>query len=164
MVLQLVRFVSSRQNAQQDRKAYLYDPNADEAALHNDLYDYLWSALGSTVDIEVQQIGGGRVDLRAKYAGFSIYLELKVDDTKKSLSEKAAYLNQAATYQATDIRIGFVVALRTRAFPQGGAHPHLTSLFTHAVVDVAGDEQLRHLVLVDIPGNRSSPALKKATT
>lgn len=164
VLLQMVRFVSSRQNAQENRKAYLFDPNADEAALHNDLFDYLWSALGSTVDIEVPQIGGGRVDLRVKYAGFSIYLELKVDDTKKPLSEKGAYLNQAATYQATDIRIGFVVALRTHAFPRGGAHPHLTSLFTHAVVDVEGDEQPRQLVLVDVPGNRSSPAVKKAKT
>ncbi|MUL84767.1 MULTISPECIES: hypothetical protein [unclassified Mycolicibacterium] len=164
VILQMVRFVGSRQNAQKNRRPYLFDPNADEAALHDDLFDYLWSALGQIVDIEVPQIGGGRVDLRVKYASFSIYLEVKVDDTKKALSEKGAYLNQAATYQATDVRIGFVVALRTRAYPTGGAHPHLTSLFTHAVVDVEGDEQPRQLVLVDVPGNRSSPAAKKAKT
>ncbi|MEP9394367.1 hypothetical protein ABLE94_19225 [Gordonia sp. VNK1] len=162
VLLQMVRFVSSRQNAQENRRAYLYDPNADEAALHDDLYEYLWSAFGATVDTEVQQIGGGRADLRIKYAGFSIYLELKADDTKKPLSEKGAYLSQAATYQATDIRIGFVVALRTRAYPTGAPHPHLTSLFTHAVVDVEGDDQPRYLILVDVPGNRSSPAAKKA--
>ncbi|MGA5538620.1 hypothetical protein [Mycolicibacterium nivoides] len=150
------------QNAQENRRAYLFDPNADEADLHDDLYDYLWSAFGATVDIEVQQIGGGRADLRIKYAGFSIYLELKVDDTKKPLSAKGAYLNQAATYLATDIRIGFVVALRTRPYSTGAPHPHLTSLFTHQVVDVVGDDVARHLVLADVPGNRSSPAAKKA--
>lgn len=162
VLLQMVRFVSSRQNAQENRRAYLFDPNADEAALHDDLYDYLWSAFGATVDTEVQQIGGGRADLRIKYAGFSIYLELKADDTKKPLSAKGAYLNQAATYQATDIRIGFVVALRTRAYPTGAPHPHLTSLFTHEAVVVMGDDQPRHLILVDVPGNRNSPAAKKA--
>lgn len=162
VLLQMVRFVGSRQNAQENRRAYLFDPNADEAALHDDLYDYLWSAFGATVDTEVQQIGGGRADLRIKYAGFSIYLELKADDTKKALSAKGAYLNQTATYQATDIRIGFVVALRTRAYPTGAPHPHLTSLFTHEAVDVVGDDQARHLILVDVPGNRSSPAAKKA--
>lgn len=162
VVLQMVRFVGSRQNAQENRKPYLYDPDADEDALHEDLYDYLWSALGPAVDIEVQQVGGGRADLRVKYTGFSLYLELKVDDTMKPLSKKGAYLNQAATYQATDVRIGFVVALRVKAFPHAGPHPHLTSLFTHATVDVAGDDQLRHLVLVEVPGNRSSPAAKKA--
>lgn len=162
IVLQIVRFVGNRQNAQENRKPYLFDANADEDALHEDLYDYLWSALGHAVDIEVQQVGGGRADLRVKYTGFSVYLELKLDDTMKPLSEKGAYLNQAVTYQATDVRIGFVVALRVKAFPQAGAHPHLTSLFTYATVDVAGDEQLRHLVLVEVPGNRSSPAAKKA--
>lgn len=162
VVLQMVRFVGNRQNAQENRKPYLFDPDADEDALHEDLYDYLWSAFGPSVDIEVPQIGGGRVDVRIKYAGFSIYLELKVDDTKKPLSEKGAFLNQAVTYQATDVRIGFVVALRVKAFPEAGAHPHLTSLFTHAVVTVKGDAELRHLVLVEIPGNRSSPAAKKA--
>lgn len=162
VVLQMVRFVGNRQNAQENRKPYLFAPDADEDALHEDLYDYLWSALGPWVDIEVQQVGGGRADLRVKYTAFSVYLELKVDDTMKPLSEKGAYLNQAVTYQATDVRIGFLVALRVKAFPQAGAHPHLTSLFTHATVDVAGDDQLRHLLLVEVPGNRSSPAAKKA--
>lgn len=162
VMLQMVRFVGNRQNAQENRKPYLFDQNAIEGDLHEDLYDYLWSALGHAVDIEVPQVGGGRADLRVKYTAFSVYLELKLDDTTKPLSEKGAYLNQAVTYQATDVRIGFVVALRVKAFPQAGSHPHFTSLFTHATVEVAGEDQVRHLVLVDVPGNRSSPAAKKA--
>lgn len=162
LVLAMVRFVGSRQNAQESRRPYLFDPDANEDALHEDLYDYLSYVVGPLLDIEVQQVGGGRADLRVKYAGFSVYLELKSDDTMKPLSDKGAYLQQAVTYQATDVRIGFVVALRVKAFPQAGAHPHLTSLFTHATVDVAGDAEKRHLVLVEVPGNRSSPAAKKA--
>lgn len=162
LVWALVRFVASRQNAQESRRPYLFDPDANEDALHEDLYDYLSYAVGPSLDIEVQQVGGGRADLRVKYAGFSVYFELKSDDTMKPLAEKGAYLNQAVTYQAADVRIGFVVALRVKAFPQAGAHPHLTSLFTHATVDVAGDVAQRHLVLVEVPGNRSSPAAKKA--
>lgn len=162
LVLAMVRFVGNRQNAQENRRPYLFDPDANEDALHEDLYDYLSYVVGPSLDIEVQQVGGGRADLRVKYAGFSVYLELKSDDTKMPLSKKGAYLNQAATYQATDVRIGFVVALRVKAFPQAGAHPHLTSLFTHATVDVTGDDDPRHLVLVEVPGNRSSPAAKKA--
>ncbi|RLV55973.1 hypothetical protein D9V41_08735 [Aeromicrobium phragmitis] len=162
LVLAMVRFVGSRQNAQESRRPYLFDPLASESALHEDLYDYLSYAVGPLLDIEVQQVGGGRADLRVKYGGFSVYLELKSDDTMKPLSDKGAYLQQAVTYQATDVRIGFVVALRVKAFPQAGAHPHLTSLFTHATADVAGDADKRHLVLVEVPGNRSSPSAKKA--
>ena len=158
----MVRFVGSRQNAQESRRPYLFDADAKEDALHEDLYDFLSYMVGPFLDIEVQDVGGGRADLRVKYSGFSVYLELKSDDTMKALSDKGAYLHQAVTYQATDVRIGFVVALRVKAFPQAGAHPHLTSLFTHATVDVVGDAEQRHLVLVEVPGNRSSPSAKKA--
>ena len=162
VLLQLVRFVGSRANVQADRKSYLFDPAADEAALHADLIDYLYSALGPTVEMEIPNVGGGRADIRVKYATFSVYLELKADDTKKVLSEKKAFVNQTVTYQATDIGIGFLVALRTKAFPTAGAHPHLVSLFEHITVDVTGDNLPRHLVLVDVPGNRTSPSKKKA--
>lgn len=162
VLLQVVRFVGNRQNVQADRKPYLFDPAADEHALHEDLIDFLYSALGPTVEMEIPNVGGGRVDIRVKYSTFSIYLELKVDATKKTLSDKRAYLNQAATYQATDVRIGFLVALRTKAFPTGGAHPHLVSLFEHATVDVPGDDAPRHLVLIDVPGSRTSPSNKEA--
>lgn len=159
---QLIRFVGYRQNAQEDFHGYLFKDDADEKDLHKDLAQYLYSVFGSSLDIEVAHIGGGRVDLRLKHNGFSIYLELKIDDTRKPLADKGAYVNQAATYQAVDIRIGFVVALRTKAFPKNAAHPHLTSLFDHTTVDVAGDSVPRHLVIVQVPGNRSAPSSKKA--
>jgi hypothetical protein len=160
LFLQLVRFVGYRQNAQEDFHAYLFAADADEKDLHKDLAQYLHGAFGPALDIEVAHIGGGRVDLRLKYDAFSFFLELKIDDTKKALVDKGAYVNQAATYQAADIRIGFLVALRTQAFPRGAAHPHLTSLFTHTTVDVVGDSVPRHLVMIQVPGNRSAPSAK----
>lgn len=163
VVFAMVRFVGLLQSVQADAREYLFEAAPTEKSLQHDLHQFLLLAFGpDAVGIEVSQVGGGRADLRVQFAGFSVYLELKVDDTKLPLSEKGAYLNQAATYQATDVRIGFVVALRTKRFPQAGAHAHLTSLFTHATVDVAGDTERRHLVLVEVPGNRSSPAAKKA--
>lgn len=162
VLLQMVRFVGNRENLQADRKPYLFDPAADENALHEDLIDFLYSGLGSKVEMEIPNVGGGRADIRIKYGTFSIYLELKVDHTKKVLAEKKAFVNQAVTYQATDVRIGFLVALRTKAFPPGGAHPHLVSLFEHTSVNVTGDDVHRHLILVDVPGNRTSPSDKKS--
>lgn len=162
VLLQLVRFVGNRENVQADRKRYLFDPAASENALHEDLNDYLYSTLGPAVEMEVPNVGGGRADIRVKYGAFSIYLELKVDDTMRVLAEKKAFVNQAVTYQATDVRIGFLVALRRKAFPNGRAHPHLVSLFEHTTVDVKGDDAPRHLVLVDVPGNRTAPSEKNA--
>lgn len=162
LLLQLIRFVVYRQNAQEDFHPYLFSDDADEKDLHKDLAQYLHGAFGPALDIEVAHIGGGRVDLRLKYDEFSIFLELKIDATKKPLADIGAYVNQAATYQAADIRIGFLIALRTKAFPKGGAHPHVTSLFTHTTVDVIGDSVPRHLVMIQVPGNRSAPSSKAA--
>lgn len=159
---QLIRFAGYRQNAQEDFFPYLYSDEADEKDLHKDLAQHLNMFFGPALDIEVAHIGGGRVDLRLKFDAFAIYLELKIDDTQKPLIDKGAYVNQAATYQAADVRIGFLVALRTKAFPKNAAHPHLTSLFTHTTVDVAGETVPRHLVMVQIPGNRSAPSSKTA--
>lgn len=158
----MIRFVADRLNVQSDWKPYLFREDADENDLHQDLYDYLMSALGPTVEKEVQHIGGGRVDIRLKHSTFALHLELKADETKKALSDKTAYVKQAVSYQTSDIRLGFLVALRLKAFPAGNASPHITSLFGATTFDVPGDNAPRHLILVDVPGNRTRPSAMNA--
>jgi hypothetical protein len=75
--------------------------------------------------------------------------------------DKTAYLKQAVAYQATDVRIGFLVALRTKAFDPTGPSPHLSALFEHTTFDVDGDPVPRHIVLVQVPGNRTRPSRMK---
>jgi HEAT repeat protein len=157
----LVRFVSDRLDAPPSRKAYLFVPDPTERQLHQDLYEYLKSGDFSTViDREVSEVGGGRTDLRVGVPalGFSVYIELKVDDSRKPLCGKLAYVRQTVAYQGTDVRIGFLVALRTRAFAEGEPTPHLTSLFKHTTVNVEGDDAARHIILIDLPGNRTAPS------
>jgi hypothetical protein len=51
LLVLLVRFVADRINAQANRKNYLFDPEANENDLHQDLYDYLRSTdLGATTE------------------------------------------------------------------------------------------------------------------
>jgi hypothetical protein len=158
----LVRFVANRANAQSDRKKYLFDPDAREDNLQQDLYDYLLSTdLGAKAEMEVQHIGGGRVDIRIQFDGFGLHIELKADDTMVPMTDKSAYLKQAVAYQTTDVRIGFLVALRLKAFDSTGPSPHLTALFEHTTFDVTGDSRPRHIVLVQVPGNRTKPSRMK---
>jgi hypothetical protein len=155
----IIQFVSSRTNAQSDLYPYLFDPTAVEDHIHKDLLGYLKSGShGAITEYEVQHVGGGRIDLRLKFSGFSICIEMKVDSTKKPLSDKQAYLKQAVTYQTTDIRIGFLIALRHKAFDPTGAPPHLSALIGHTVFDVPGDPVPRHIVTVDVPGSRTKPS------
>ncbi|OQO89656.1 hypothetical protein B1813_22390 [Saccharomonospora piscinae] len=158
LLLLVIRFVADRVNAQSDRKSYLFRDDADENDLHQDLYDYLMSVLGPTVELEVPHIGGGRVDIRVRYSAFALHLELKADHTKKDLLEKRSYMKQAVSYQATDISLGFLVALRLKAFPSGEPLPLITSLFNATTINVPGDKAPRHLILVSVPGNKTRPS------
>ncbi|MFF5261732.1 hypothetical protein ACFY4C_22545 [Actinomadura viridis] len=79
----VIRFVADRVNAQAHREEYLFRHDANEDDLYQDLYDYLMSALGPSTEMEVQHIGGGRVDIRGTYGTFAVHLELKADDTTK---------------------------------------------------------------------------------
>ncbi len=155
----IVRFVASRLNAQANVHPYLFDPDATEDAIHRDLRDYLYSSeLGSLVEFEVQHVGGGRIDLRAKFDGFAVHIELKVDSTKIPIDDKTAYLHQAAAYGVADVRIGFLVALRHKAFNATGPPPHISALIGHTVIDIQGDVVPRHIVTVEMPGSRTSPS------
>jgi hypothetical protein len=158
----MIRFVTTRTNAQSDLYAYLFDPEAKEDAIHRDLYDYLASSeLGSVTEFEVQHVGGGRVDLRLKFDGFAIHIEMKFDATRVPMNDKTAYLKQAAAYQGTDIRIGFLVALRHKAFDASGPPPHLSTLIGHTAFDIDGDPVPRHIITVQVPGSRTKPSRMK---
>ncbi|MFD8493327.1 hypothetical protein [Amycolatopsis sp. NPDC059657] len=155
----IIRFVTTRTNAQSNLYPYLFDPNATEDAIHLDLFNYLMSSeLGSITEYEVQHVGGGRIDLRLKFDGFAIHIEMKVDSTKVPMANKTAYLKQAASYQGTDIRIGFLVALRHKAFDASGPPPHLSTLIGHTEFDIKGDPAPRHIITVAVPGSRTKPS------
>ncbi|WP_157575933.1 hypothetical protein [Mycobacterium sp. GA-2829] len=157
-VLRLVlNFVVSRTAGESGHYPYLFDPSAVESAIQEDLYNYLVAALGARAEYEVSHVGGGRVDLRLKFGDFAIHIEMKVDDTQVPMSDKSAYLKQAATYQGNDIRIGFLIALRHKAFPKGPP-PHLTSLMQHTAFDIPSDPVPRHIVTVAVPGSRTKPS------
>ncbi|MCM3886700.1 hypothetical protein [Frankia sp. R82] len=155
----VVQFVSSRTNAQSDLYPYLFDPKAIEGDIHKDLLGFLQSSShGAITRYEEQHVGGGRIDLRLWFGGFSLCIEMKVDSMRQPLSDKQAYLKQAVTYQTTDIRIGFLVSLRHKAFDPTGAPPHLSALIGHTVFDVPGDSVPRHIVTVGVPGSRTRPS------
>jgi hypothetical protein len=110
---QLIKFVRQRLNSQEASKAYLFDADADEHDLHVDLYEWLSQGeLGSATNVEVQEVGAGRVDIQIQFTGFHFYLELKADETAVPVANKATYIKQTVSYQAADVRIGFLVVLR----------------------------------------------------
>lgn len=120
--------------------------------IHLNLYDYITgSELGSITEFEVQHVGGGRIDLRLKFDGFAIHIEMKVDSTQLPMDDKTAYLKQTAAYQGADVRIGFLITLRHKAFDPSGPPPHLSALIGHTQFDIDGDPIPRHIITVQVP-------------
>lgn len=156
---QLIRFVSRRMNTQESSKAYLFAEDANEHDLHADLYDWLCNgSLSGITNVEVQEVGAGRVDIQVTFPGFRLYLELKADETMVPVEEKHKYIKQTATYQATDVQIGFLVVLRLAAPKDKGPSPHLRDYVNHTTIEIPGGRDERHVVMLEIPGRQTKPS------
>lgn len=156
---QLIKFVARRLNTQESSKKYLFDSEANEHDLHSDLYDWLSQGqLSSATNVEVQEIGAGRVDIQIAFSGFHLYLELKADATATPMDGKAAYIKQTVSYQASDVRIGFLVVLRLTPPQDKSPSMHLTEYVSHTTVHVKDSDTERHVVMLEVPGNRTKPS------
>lgn len=152
----VVSFVYDRERATSATRPYLFDQNAIEEHLASDLQDYLVGCgqLGS-VRTEVRRVGGGRVDIEFAFSGFNLYIELKADSTAVALGDKGAYLRQTASYQSTDVRVGFLLVLKILK-PKTVA-THLTdNVEVVTVLDTNG--QARHVVALTLSGGRTTPS------
>ncbi len=156
---QLIRFVSRCMNSQKSSREYLFRDDADEHDLHADLYDWLCNgSLSNLTNVEVQEIGAGRVDIQVSFPGFHLYLELKADKTMVPVAEKQKYIKQTVTYQATDMQIGFLVVLRLAQPKDKGPAPHLRDYVNHTTIGIPGDSSERHVVMLEIPGRQTKPS------
>ena len=156
---QLIKFVARRLNTQESSKKYLFDPKANEHDLHSDLYDWLSQGqLASVTNVEVQEVGAGRVDIQVAFSGFHLYLELKADATATPMDGKAAYIKQTVSYQASDVRIGFLVVLRLTPPEDKSPSMHLTEYVSHTTVRLKDSDTVRHVVMLEVPGNRTKPS------
>lgn len=156
---QLIKFVRQRLNSQESWKPYQFDPDANERDLHVDLYEWLCQGqFGSFTNVEVQEVGAGRVDIQIQFSGFHLYLELKADDTAVPVDGKAAYIKQTVSYQASDVRIGFLVVLRMTPPKDKSPSGHLTEYVSHTSVPIKDSAVGRHVVMLEIPGNQTKPS------
>ncbi|MFC5265305.1 hypothetical protein ACFPJ1_24610 [Kribbella qitaiheensis] len=138
---------------------YLFSPDANEQDLHTDLYDWLSAGpLSSLTNVEVHEVGAGRVDIQVQFSGFHFYLELKADDSAVPIQDKAKYIKQTVSYQAADIRIGFLVVLRLTPPKDKGPSLHLTDMVSHTTVRVQGSASDRHVVMLEVAGNQTKPS------
>jgi hypothetical protein len=155
-----VHFLRTRMDGESNRFPYLFDKEAAEIALANDYAQWLeGTEIGQRVSVEVRHIGGGRVDVLISYARRRFVAEVKRDPDAGLPENADVYLPQAAQYAATDVGLGLLLILDL------GAKTHWVpslrdSIWIRQLQGAAG-QLTRCVVVVRVPGNRSTPSKMK---
>ena len=156
-ILFLARCQDIQEGGATRRTVYLYRPDASERDLQGDLMDwYKGNLLTYRVAIEVQHIGGGRIDLGFLYTSCRFVIELKCERSNSTRASIGTHLRQAATYQATDIAVGMLVVLDTSS-DQAPAHMR-DNVWVDRVPSPEPGGTDRFVLVVRIPGNRRAPS------
>ncbi len=163
VLLYTVRFLASRldMSRKHDRTvSYLFERDNIklplEGELQADYHRFMYGVLSGT-EIEVENIGGGRADVKFAYHGERLIAEIKREmaDCSFEALEKA-YAAQAVDYQNTNIRLGFLLVLDLTEKRNGT--PHIAGLVKSSAVTRSGEDDSRLLVTVKIPGRRRVPS------
>lgn len=161
LLLQIIAFCSDRQDADKrtagTRIAYLRSKAASEADLQFDLREWLAGNMSAAdVRSEVPGVAAGRTDLYIGFGAFRFIIELKKHSGRVDPSGAMNYRGQAATYQATGVRLGFlgILELADRAGPP----PSLEECFWLDVFVPADAELPRYLVTFRVPGMLKPPS------
>lgn len=128
-----------------------------EKELGRDLRDFL-GGLGLRVELEVSNVGAGRVDVAWRPHSELITIELKRDWADPSWDAVAdKYLEQAVSYQVSGPPVNFFMVLDLTDKPHGlAALPACVDVRT--VPGPAGDPRPRTLIMIRVQGNKRDPS------
>ena len=167
-VLALVmRFVRMRMDITRSvaavRTGYLWqsDPAPLEKDMVHDLYEFLSaSPLQPGIEVEVSNVGAGRVDLLVHWNGWTVIIEGKrcghyVDD----VVAHGLVAGQALAYQATGMSATIALTLDYSTPPSLVPRNFTSCAWVDTVTDDSG--AARHVVMLVLPGARVSPSSAK---
>jgi hypothetical protein len=166
LLLYLLRFMNLRlsetQNFGGEDSRYLRQLKKDEAKplekeLGKDLRQYLMGQ-GLRVELEVNNVGAGRVDVAWRPHDELITLELKRDWTDFTWDAyQAEFLPQAISYQVSGPPLNFLVVLDLTDKPQGLA-AFSACYEVRTVPGPAVDPRPRTVIMLRVQGNKRSPS------
>lgn len=128
-----------------------------EEDLQDDYYRFMFANVTGT-EIEISNIGGGRVDVRFVYGGERLIVEVKRESVDSSFSTlQDFYAAQATDYQNVSIRLGFLLVLDQTEIRDSGT-PHISTLVHTSQIVRRDESEPRWLVIIKIPGRRLAPS------
>ncbi len=167
LLAQIILFCKTRQDGGtkelRDRGNYLRDRDATEFHLQQDLWQWLSGNFrhGEILD-EVEGIATGRADLYAGFGGHRFIIELKRHHGHVDRTTARDYCNQAASYQNTNVKLGFLGVLEIA--DRVGPPPSLEECIWYDAVVPTNSSVARHLIIFRVPGNLISPSSMSSKT
>ena len=158
---QILIFCADRQNADirdlGTRGDYLRVRDPSEADLQSDLRDFLKGNLvGAEVLTEVRGVATGRTDIYIRLGGPAFVIELKKHIGEFSPEAAKRYVAQVTSYQATNVKLGFLGALEL--VDRSGPVPSIEECLWHSAYIPEGGALGRHLIVFRVPGRLKSPS------
>ncbi|MCY3693601.1 MAG: hypothetical protein OXG77_00115 [Chloroflexi bacterium] len=161
-ILFLARCMDIQEGGAGKRTAYLFNPNAKESDLQDDLMDWYKGNLHGDPFIEAQHLGGGRVEIVFPIDGIRFAVELKREKSDSSKESLNRYMAQTASYQSTTIPVAMLVVLDLTS------RGNLTHIRENVWVEPIRPHLTRgmtwYVIVVRIPGNRVAPSKRRSTT
>ncbi|BDV42679.1 MULTISPECIES: hypothetical protein [Geobacteraceae] len=159
-----VRFLNNRLEITQGtnpRISYLFERDGGtlpaESELQSDFFEFAFGLMAGT-EIEVNNVGSGRADLRFTFGGERLVTEVKRELRDSSFpSLVKAYAAQATDYQNVSIRLGFLLVLDLTEIRSEGT-PHISTLVGVEEVVRKGENEPRIVVIIKVPGRRLRPS------
>jgi hypothetical protein len=128
-----------------------------EAELQSDYHRFMYNAIPGG-EIEISNIGGGRVDVRFVYRAERIITEIKREGTDCTFENlRRIYGGQSTDYQNVSVRLGFLLVLDQCEIRTEGT-PHITELIHTTTVIRTAESVSRHIVIIKVPGRRVVPS------
>lgn len=159
LVLLLLRFLQTRMDALGARYPYLRRIERD-APLEWEPQEDLASFLSAHGEAEPERTGvsSGRADIylpQPSRTPFRFVIEVKRLESPWTDAAIKPFLRQTTAYHQTDLRLGALVVLDLSDRPAGV--PHLEAC-VHVAERAVNEQDLRHAVVVRLPGNRRTPS------
>lgn len=161
LLAQILMFCADRQDAGRKqlgpRTDYLRADDAKEGDLQSDLRQFVKGNL-TTAEVltEVEGIAIGRSDIYVGFGGVRFISELKRHFGAVDREVAKTYFGQAGSYQATNVRLGFLGILELVDRP--GPPPTIADCLWHADYIPEGSTLARHIIVFRIPGMLRTPS------
>lgn len=169
LLLQSLKYLESRMDltrAHEPRVSFLFEPGfGQDLPVEKDLQqDYYYFVSGNIsagdIRVEMSDVASGRADVYFSFGAIKYVAEIKrelYDSSFEALRTK--YLGQAAEYQNTNVKLGFLLVLDLTEKRQGAG-----DIKTHVKVEILDATEISGqcaVVVIRVPGRRIIPSQVK---